>query len=218
MLLLALLFFCYLMVQITLPYLLPPFPTNIDFLLTKQDKIDIDYWMVAFYVHISSSFFVLLSGATQFSKYLLKKHPIIHRNIGKVYVALILFVSAPSGLIMAFHSNGGIPGKTGFIVLALLWWIFTFLAYKTIRNKNVLAHGKWMFRSYAVTLSAITLRAISFSAGLLMIPVRYEDIYVFSAWGSWGFNLIIAEILILLGAVNYYIKSGQKNLTSGQNT
>ncbi len=201
-----LLLFCGLMFSITFPYLLPPFPTDIDFLSTKQDVIDIDYWRYAFYAHIGSSFVVLVSGLFQFSKTLMFRYPKIHRNIGKLYVALILLVSAPTGLIMAAHANGGIVAIMAFVLQAILWWTFTFLAYTNIRQGKVRQHGKWMLRSYAMTLSAITLRSISFMVGLLGVYIPYEILYRISAWSSWGVNLIIVEVLMAMGLLGYYFR------------
>ena len=77
------LFFSYLMFNITYPYLIPPFPTDIDFLFTKQHVLYLDWWRWSFYLHISTSIFVLLAGLTQFSNVVLKQHPKLHRNIGK---------------------------------------------------------------------------------------------------------------------------------------
>lgn len=202
--LLVLLFFCYQMFTITIPYLLPPFPTDIDFLLTKQNILHLDWWRWAFYVHISTSFFVLLSGATQFSKYILKQFPKIHRNIGKLYVILILGLSAPSGLIMAYYANAGLPAQIGFISLSVLWWIFTFLAYRYATQGKLMLHGKWIIRSYALTLSAISLRAWTFLFGYLMVPLDYVTAYIIVAWLSWTLNLLIAEGLIKAGLVQYY--------------
>ncbi len=198
--------FCYLMLDLTIPYLIPPFATDIEFLATKQDVIDLGHWKFSFYVHIVASFLVLFLGVFQFSKWLMKNKPLLHRNIGKIYVVLILFITAPSGLIMAYYANGGITSQLGFITQAILWWSFTYLAYKKAINKDLISHGKWMLRSYAMTMSAITLRAVSFIAGWVMIPIHYEKIYAFSAWSGWGFNLIIAEILIGLGLIQYYFK------------
>jgi uncharacterized membrane protein len=202
----VLLGFCYLMLRITLPYLKPPFPTDIEFLATKQNVIDIDYWRWAFYIHICSSFVVLVSGSVQFSKLMLRRYPRVHRNLGKLYVALILFVAAPSGLLMAIHANGGLAAQIAFVLQGILWWSFTLMAYRRIRQKDLQGHGQWMFRSYAMSLSAISLRLVSFMAGWLIFNINYEDLYVISAWTSWGFNLLVAEILIRAGVVKYYFK------------
>lgn len=197
-------FFAFLMMRISYPYLVPPFPTNIDFLTTKQDVLHIEPWKVAFYIHISTSFLVILAGLTQFSNTLLKQRPKLHRQIGKLYVAVILFISGPSGILMAFYANGGILGRIAFTTLSVLWIFFTYLAYRYIRQGNVLEHGKWMFRSFALSLSAVTLRLLMFIIGSLPIYLDFEIIYMVNAWLSWGINLGITEILIHKGIVKRY--------------
>lgn len=202
--LIAICAFAALMINITYPYLLPPFPTNIEFLETKQNVFHLQIWRWAFYIHISTSVFVILAGLTQFSNTILKKYPKIHRQIGKLYVFIILFVSGPSGFVMALYANGGLFGKIAFTTLSILWIIFTFLAYQYARKKQLMEHGKWMFRSFALSLSAITLRLLIFSTALLPIYLDFEKVYMLTAWLSWGINLGITEVLIQKGIVKRY--------------
>lgn len=186
-------FFFGLMLHITLPYF--SFRYDVDFLLTKQSVLHVRMWRIAFYTHISSSLFVLLSGAFQFSRKLMTRYAKVHRTLGKIYVILVLLISAPSGLIMAFYANGGIWSKTSFTIISVLWWYFTFMAYRKITKRSYNAHLAYMFRSYALTLSAITLRTY-----VLLLPyfvhMHSREMYTFVAWASWVPNLVIAELLI----------------------
>ena len=204
LLLVAICAFVALMVNITYPYLLPPFPTNIDFLATKQNVFHLQIWRWAFYIHISTSVLVILAGLTQFSNTILKKRPKLHRQIGKMYVIVIVFISGPSGFVMALYANGGLFGRIAFTTLSILWITFTFLAYQYARKKQLMEHGKWMFRSFALSLSAITLRLLIFSTALLPMYLDFEKVYMVTAWLSWGINLGITEILIQKGIVNRY--------------
>ncbi len=196
--------FSYLMIAISYPYLIPPFPTNIDFLLTKQDVLSITIWRWAFYIHISTSVFVIIAGLTQFSRTLLRKRPKLHRQIGKLYLIVVLFISGPSGFVMALKANGGLNGQIAFTLLSILWMSFTYLAYHFVRKKEFRKHGNWMFRSYALSLSAVTLRLLIFGGGLLPFYVNYETLYVITAWLSWSLNLGIMEVLIRKGIGNRY--------------
>lgn len=204
LLLIAVAAFAGLMINITYPYLLPPFPTNIDFLETKQNVFHIDIWRWAFYIHISTSVLVILAGLTQFSNTILKKQPKWHRQIGKMYVIVILFISGPSGFVMALFANGGLFGRIAFTTLSILWITFTFLAYQYARKQRLIEHGKWMFRSFALSFSAVTLRVLIFATALLPIYLDFEKVYMMTAWLSWGINLGITEILIHKGIVKRY--------------
>ncbi len=192
MFVLTVLFCSYLMLRITLPYF--SFDYGIGFLLTKQAILHIDLWRLAFYIPISSIFFVLLLGVFQFIPFLLEKYPVLHRQSGKVYVFLVLFLCAPSGLIMAFYANGGFWARLSFVIIAVLWWGFTYKAYTDIRKKKLQAHVAGMTLSYALTLSAITLRSyVFFLPGF--IHLHAKEMYILVAWLSWIPNLLIAELI-----------------------
>lgn len=199
------LFFSIQMLRLILPYLTPPFPTDIDFLQTKQHVLSVTLWRWAFYVHISSSIFALLGGLTQFSSALFRRYPIVHRWVGKIYVFSILFLSAPSGFIMAFYANGGWRTQTAFVLLSVLWWGFTWYAYRAARRYDWRAHGTWMLRSYALSWSAVSLRIMQFLVGLLGLW-DYQTAYLLAAWGGWIINLVFVELLLYLGFLRYALR------------
>ena len=166
---------------------------DVYFLQTKYLIVHLDYYRVSFYAHIFSSLIVMFSGAFLFSKYILQNYASIHRFIGKMYVGLVLLISAPTGMIMAFHANGGWPAKISFLILTPLWWWFTYKGYQTARSKNFTAHKKWMMRSYALTLSAITLRLCQLFIHQI-ISLDPTTQYILVSWGSWMFNLGVVEM------------------------
>jgi hypothetical protein len=191
----------YHMASIALPYLLPPFPTDIDFLSSKQEAWQHWDFVLAFYLHISSSIFVMAAGLTQFSPRFLSRYPLWHRRIGKLYLGLILFLAAPSGLVMAIYGNGGILGILAFIAQGSVWWYFSWMAYRRARQRQWWAHGAFVLRSYAMTLSAISLRLMVFLLALTREhhEWQYPESYILVAWSSWLFNLFVAEYLLRRG-------------------
>ncbi len=183
----------YAMLLITFPYF--SFKTDIGFLLTKQAVLHIDSWYISFYVHIGSSLIVLLLGWLQFVKYILNNHPRLHRTLGKLYVGVVLLLSAPSGLVMGIYANGGVWAKLSFIITSICWWVFTFWAYRSIKSRQIQRHINFMVRSYALTLSALTLRLyVLFLPTVIHLQAR--EMYTLVAWLSWVPNLIIAEWFI----------------------
>jgi len=188
-------FFTYLMVNIVLPY--TSWRDDVDFLLTKSEVVQRVYYMASFYAHIFSSCIILFCGAFLFSNVVLRRFKKLHRYLGRLYVGLVLIVSAPSGLVMAVHANGGIKAQTSFVLLSVLWWLFTYKGFKTAVQGNFIAHRKWMMRSYALTLSAVTLRVMQMILGsyFYLDPVSQ---YIFVAWGSWMFNLFLIEFYFLI--------------------
>lgn len=193
----ALAFAIYLMFQLSIPYV--SMQRNVDFLITKQKVYHIDYWRISFYSHVFTSILVLPAGFTQFNRRFFPKG--IHRKLGTVYIAAVLFISAPTGFLMGLHANGGLPSKASFVLLSLLWFLTTLIALVNVKRKNFGAHGEWMLYSYSLALSAITFRLLALFFDLLDIQVRPQEVYITIAWLSWVPNLIVAEILIRTGFI-----------------
>jgi uncharacterized membrane protein len=185
--------FFVLMGQITLKYL--PVHTDAAFLQIKQEYIHITPWLIAFFVHVFTSIFVLAAGFTQFSRVILRRYKPIHRVMGKCYIMIILFVTGPASFIMALLANGGITSRIAFTCLSLLWMYCTAKAWQTVKAKQYALHRNWMYRSYALTLSAITLRAWKWLL-ILLFHLRPLDAYKLVAWLGFVPNLLVAEWII----------------------
>ena len=182
-----------------------PVQTDVGFLQLKQSYIHITEWRIAFFVHVFSSMFALLAGFTQFSTRLLRNRPKLHRAFGYMYVTDVLLVTGPAGLLMSFYANGGISSRIAFIMLSVLWISFTAIALYKAKQKDFKAHRVFMIRSFALTLSAVTLRVWK------VLLANYSDVlpmdrYRIIAWLGWTLNLLVAELIIY-----YYIK---KRLTA----
>ena len=182
------------MLRLSLPY--TAMRNDVDFLLTKQNVYHINYWRNSFYVHVFTSIFVLIAGLTQFNTFLRKRHKRVHRFMGYIYVLLVVFITGPASFMMGWHANGGLPAKTSFTFLAFLWIAFTGFAWWYATQRNFIQHRAFMIRSYALTLSAITLRIYTFGFAWFNVHARPVEIYITTAWLSWVPNLIIAEMII----------------------
>lgn len=186
-------FFCWLMLRITLQYL--PIDTDVAFLRIKQEYIGMGHYRVAFFARVFSAILTLIAGFTQFSMPLRRQYPNLHRYSGWVYAVNVLFVAGPSGLVIGIYANGGWSSQLAFCLLAVLWMIFTGLAIWNIRQGDIPAHRRWMIRSFALTLSAITLRAWKFAIVAAFEP-RPMEVYRLVAWLGWVLNLVVAECWI----------------------
>ena len=100
-----------------------------------------------------------------------------------------------------FSFRTDIWAKLGFIILALLWFVTTYLAIKTAMQKDFVAHRKWMVRSYALVFSAVTLRVymplLTYFIGELGLPTMDPELAVIvTSWINWVPNLIVGELLL----------------------
>ncbi|UKN01718.1 DUF2306 domain-containing protein [Paracrocinitomix mangrovi] len=189
------------MVLLSVPYF--ELDTNVAFLRIKQwvfrtqPAAVSNVWIVAFFIHVFTSILALIAGFTQFNKPMLNNR--IHKAYGEVYIAVILVFSGPSGLIMGFFANGGWLSVLAFTMLSILWIFFTFRAFTAVKARNFELHAKYMYRSYALTLSAVTLRLWKFVIANYIYEMPPMDLYRLVGWLGWVPNLLIAEYLIYRG-------------------
>lgn len=202
--------FTYVMATKVIPYL--SFGHAVNFLSTKTDEVlDKPLFRTGFYIHIISSWLVLLVALPQFMPRLSAGYPGFHRGTGKVYVFTILAFAAPSGLILALYANGGIAAKTGFTLQCVVWWLATFMAYVKVRQHNYREHINWMVRSFAITLAAFSLRTEGYLMHYLL-HTRPIETYVTITWLSWVGNWFIAELLLTIGLGKWLHKKYTQNL------
>lgn len=186
-------YFFWLMLRLTLEYI--PVKSDVSFLMIKQTEVhERPEYLTLFYIHVYTSIFVLLSG---FLAILRKDFGIhnLHKTSGKIYVLLLLVFSAPTGIYMGWFSNGGVYSQLSFLILGIFWWLATFKAYQHIRKRNFKLHRQWMWRSFALTLSAITLRMWKVVIVYFFQPAPM-DVYQIVAWLGWIPNILLIEFLI----------------------
>jgi len=191
------------MIELTIPYF--SMESDVRFLRIKNRvtsegsfnylESPVRYW--AFYAHVFTSCILLFAGFTQFSKKILKKIPKIHRVSGWIYIVVLILISGPSGFIMGIYANGGDYSVIAFLTLSCLWIFSTSMALYTVLKKRYIAHRNWMVISYALTLSALTLRAWSYFLTNQWIDLGFEairpmDKYRIVAWLGWVPNFLFA--------------------------
>jgi hypothetical protein len=148
---------------------------------------------------------VILAGLLQFNRWIIANRPKVHKISGYVYTIVVLFITGPAAFIMSLMANGGYPAQISFTTLSVLWVLFTFLGYRHIKKGNVRKHLIWNLRSFALTLSAITLRAYVYLLNAYGPQMGQEETYIIVSYLSWIPNLIFVEILILLKYPEYLL-------------
>lgn len=173
------------------------YPANFSkgFLSDKQTIFTTTLYPFFFYGHIAVSSFILLLGLFQFSKKTRKNYTQLHRSLGKIYIALVLFISAPSAFVMGIYATGHWLIKAGFAVASILWWWYTYKAYAEIKKKNTTSHKLYMQRSYIISLLAVFLRVYYYLL-VAVFAINSPHTYLFVVYASWLPNLLVFEGIV----------------------
>lgn len=153
-------------------------------------------WII---VHAGGAATALLLGPVQFLPVLRRRWPNIHRWAGRTYVAACLTGGA-SALVLAAGISSGVVAGAGFATLGAGWIYVTAQGWRAARAGQFPEHRRWMIRSFALTFSAVTLRAYMLAVGLTGFSMR--SAYPAIAWLCWVPNAILAELYLKTSATS----------------
>lgn len=109
--------------------------------------------------------------------------------MGRLYI-LCRLISGLAAYPVALGTLAGLVAAAGFAAMATAWLATTLVAFAAIRRGRVALHRRWMVLSFALTLSAVTLRVS------LLVPfflwLDFMPIYRVTASTSWTGNLLLA--------------------------
>ena len=206
---LHLILFSFLIVYNTIPYF--SFNKNFAFIQERAILFLQPIYGPCFYIHIFAGMLCIATAIIQCSKILLKKFNHLHVVSGRVYVVAVLLLGAPTGMYMSFFAKGSAAEKGLFMFMALSWFFFTAKGLQAILEKKIVAHKYWMWRSYAMSLTAVTFRVYYLILYLYDVPLMLN--YEVSLWLSVIGNLIAVEIIILMKSKAFNHTKNQANQT-----
>jgi hypothetical protein len=171
------------------------FNSQYGFLKLKQDAIASGWYLPFYYSHVLIAGLILVAGVFQLHPASRKNFMKTHKVIGYFYVLGILIFAAPGALVMSLFINRGPLVLSSFFLQTVLWFYFTAMAIISIRKGDITAHKQWMWRSYALTFAAVTLRVYIFFVSW-SIDLGQPVAYAILAWLSWIPNLLLVELFV----------------------
>lgn len=142
--------------------------------------------------HIVGSGLALVVGPLQFWSGLRRRSMFVHRWIGRLYVVGVL-IGGAAAFYLASHAGQGATFGISLSALGVAWWTTTGMAYLAIRLRQVIQHKEWVVRSYVVTFTFVTTRAL---AELGVLPSLGRDPFATLVWLSWSMPLLVTEVIL----------------------
>ena len=141
-------------------------------------------------IHVGGAVTALLVGSLQFLPALRRNAGPLHRWTGRIYVVGVL-IGGIAGLILTPGSFAGPIATAGFGALAVLWIGFTLMGWRAAAQGRLVDHRRWMIRSWALKLAAVTLRIYLPSVMILDLP--FLESYRAISFLCWVPNLLLVE-------------------------
>ncbi len=187
-------YFLFAAVALMLAYVIPH---DESFLVHPKDPIWQHYesfklWLLP---HGIAGACALLLGPMQFSDRLRARFRLLHRVVGRIYVAGV-FVAAPLGFyIQYFEERMGDPRSFSVAAAAdaALWMTTTGIALAFILKGRVQEHRQWMTRSFAVALVFLEVRVLGGLGGWDTLDVHVNETIV---WACLAFSILSADLAL----------------------
>nr|WP_245203814.1 DUF2306 domain-containing protein [Ammoniphilus resinae] len=189
---------------VVIPFSAPYFTLDPAYSRVKFSSTAIQFPLLV--THIITACVALLTGFLQFIDRFRIKKPKVHRYLGRVYVGSV-FISGLIALVYFFYVED-LSKATSFLALSLLWLFTCWKGYRTAVRRDFDEHRKWMIRSFAVTLVAVSGRIIVPILLLMVfllngfslpgdIKATVDEMLKFNIWIGIIVNFIIVEWIIL---------------------
>ncbi len=143
------------------------------------------------FIHVAGAVTALLLGSFQFLPALRRGSRTPHRWIGRLYV-LGCLIGGAAGLLLAPGSSAGPIASAGFGSLAVIWIVVTLLGWRAVLQRRFVEHRRWMIRSWALTLAAVTLRL--YLPLVMALDLPFLPWYRAISFLAWVPNLLVAEL------------------------
>ena len=162
------------------------------------------WWLIP---HGVAALLALFLGPLQFSDRLRRNLP-RHRLIGRIYVSAVA-AAIPVGLTIETikYVHGIAPARllvatSGY---AVVFGLATTVGFIMAKRRNILAHRRWMTRSYAIALVFLTSRVVDHVPWLGHLAAKPSDLletnHVSDLWMYIVLSLVGAEVVIRCEAI-----------------
>jgi len=148
-------------------------------------------WLVSLRVHVASALpslplcLVLMTRSAQ-------RRPALHRWLGRITGALVLFALVPSGIVLAFDAKGGRVVTVGFLLSAAIVAVAMVRGVLSARRRDLVSHRRAMQHVVAQMSVAVTSRALIVGLdGAGMDPALS---YVVALWGPVLLSAAVVEL------------------------
>lgn len=149
-------------------------------------------WMVALRAHVASAL-VTFPACLLLMTRMLQRRAALHRWLGRITGALVLFVLVPSGAVLALDAKGGRVVSAGFLLSGALVAWFVVAGVLAARRRDLVSHQRAMRHVVAQMSVAVTSRTL-----MLVLDSRGVDpdiAYVVALWVPVVGSALIAELV-----------------------
>lgn len=149
-------------------------------------------------------FMHVLGGATfgvlgpfQFGRVLMRKYGLLHRFMGRMFVAAGAMISLSSlGLLWHFPDTYSVAMNSGRLLFGVALGVALAIAMLAIYKRDFTRHRNWMIRAYAIGIGATAVSMVFFPIYAITGEPPTGLAADIAFLGSWAACIVLAEVLV----------------------
>lgn len=154
----------------------------------------ISAWLSMLHIHIWFACIAVIAGAWNMIMGKVDKGKKLHRIIGYLYVIGVFVVDLTSGYL-APSATGGKATSIAFNMLNAYWIVVTVIAVVKAKRQQLLAHRRFMLRSYIFCFTNLSIQLVTY-VGEEMMGLSFQQSYIFAVNVSVIGLFVLGEVLV----------------------
>jgi uncharacterized membrane protein len=151
-------------------------------------------------LHVVPGVIYILGAPLQLSARFRRKHLVLHRRLGRVLLACGLVAATYAVVFGLSHPFSGLSEASAAAVFGSWFFACLVLAFRSIRQRDVAQHRRWMIRAFAVGIGIGTVRVwvgilgtiVAMHTGVAMTGPEASS-YGYAFWLGFGTHVLIGE-------------------------
>ncbi len=146
------------------------------------------------FMHVLGGATFGILGPIQFGRALMPRYGLLHRVLGRMFVAAGVMISLSSlGLLWRFPDTYSVAISSGRLLFGIALGVALAIAMQAIYKRDFTRHRNWMIRAYAIGIGATAVTMVFFPIYLITgkPPVGLASDIAFL--GAWSACVVVAE-------------------------
>lgn len=162
-----------------------------------EDSMRLSAVPVRHFMHVVGGATFGILGPIQFSRVLMRRYGLLHRVMGRVFVAAGAMISLSSlSLLWHFPVTSSVAISSGRLLFGIALGLALAIAMQAIHKRDFIRHRNWMIRAYAIGMGATAVTMVFFPIYLIMGEPPMGVVVDIVFLGSWTACVVFAEGLV----------------------
>jgi uncharacterized membrane protein len=149
------------------------------------------------FMHVLGGATFGILGPIQFGRALMPRYGLLHRLLGRVFVAAGAMISLSSlGLLWRFPDAYSVAISSGRLLFGIALGVALAIAMQAIHKREFTRHRNWMIRAYAIGMGATAVTMVFFPIYLITGEPPKGLASDIAFLGSWIACVVFAEVLV----------------------